>query len=223
MRDTRLERGKSRLEEGVRFASLLIGTAAVLRLLVQYAGLPVRAWLRAFLDAYIALAHPIVDYTIGLIPLLFGYHLLAGAKDGLVLYALLAGSIFRAVRRAFARAPEVYAGIGREPPVLEKRHLLVLRVLVMLWPLLLVMVPVWLVGYRLNRDRFFEQNNPFELLGASPETSRRAMEGAMVLAALRALAAILRELFYLAAVVAFVAVLGWAGLIGLPEPTALKG
>jgi len=102
-----LKSAAKRVKDGVRIAGTLLAAAAVMRVVARAAELPVRDWLAGVLALYAELLHPIVHYTIGLVPALFGYELLPVAKDVIIFYGLFAGSLYRALRSDDEKATEL--------------------------------------------------------------------------------------------------------------------
>jgi hypothetical protein len=117
---------KRDLAFGVAAVGVLASASAVLNLLSATASLPLSARLGNVLQWYRELFFPIVENTIGLVPRVFGLHLLPWAKDLVVIYFIF-GS-------AFARSSQSYhrrAGAVRIWPI-------VLAALT--WPLALFIV-----------------------------------------------------------------------------------
>ena len=83
------------VNKGVSGLQRIVNAGAVFALICQTARLTPSGVLKAFLDAYQSLLHPLIDNTVGLIPDVFGYQLLPWFKDALVIYALIGAAIVR--------------------------------------------------------------------------------------------------------------------------------
>ena len=98
MGEGRLKGAVKRVKDGVRIVGTLLAAAAAMRVVARVAEIPVGDWLAGILALYAGLFHPIVQYTIGLVPAAFGYSLLPVTKDAIILYGLFAGSLYRSLR-----------------------------------------------------------------------------------------------------------------------------
>lgn len=101
-----LKTAAKRVKDGVRIAGTLLAAAAVMRTVARAAEIPVRDWLASLLAFYAELLHPIVEYTIGLVPAAFGYALLPVTKDVLIFYGLFAGSLYRTLHSDRETGPD---------------------------------------------------------------------------------------------------------------------
>ncbi len=98
MEPTANSTGKPKIiSDGVAFIGRIVGSVAIIKLALRAVGKPPSDWLAAILKAYTDLFDPLVDYTIGLIPRIFGYTFESWAKDLLVIHALIASAVARAV------------------------------------------------------------------------------------------------------------------------------
>jgi len=199
-----------RVKSGVAIVSTLLAAAAVMRLLSSALHVPMRDWLAGLLAAYAHLTHPIVDWTIGLVPALFGYALRPAAKDGLILYGLGAGACYRALQAQVAALPE-----RRRPEPQTRKHKLLFAAFAAAWPL---MLKVMLTDTR-NYYRHKREGAPRGILvwrketpAGPPEEIDLEKEGGP-----DALRYFLRELFFVFLIVAVCMALNAAGVITLPD------
>jgi hypothetical protein len=125
------EARRSVMMDGVGFIGKLAGAAAILKMLGDAFRLSLADWLRAVLDGYARLFHPIVDYTIGLVPRLFGWELLPWAKDLIVLYAVFAAALGR-VAVANVRRYD-----GDSADLLDRDHVIALAYNMAIWPVIM--------------------------------------------------------------------------------------
>jgi hypothetical protein len=140
MDGARLKSAAKRVKDGVRIVGTLLAAAAVMRVVARAAQLPVGDWLASILALYADLLHPIVHYTIGLVPAAFGYELLPVTKDVLILYGLFAGSLYRSLH-----------GDGETPPEPKGRMWKVQAALA--WPLVLLLFLAAAKALYVNRER----------------------------------------------------------------------
>jgi hypothetical protein len=196
--ETRVRNAKKRLASGVQLIGTLLAAAAVMRILARAFGIPLNGWLSAILTAYHNLLHPVVDYTVGLVPAAFGYQLLPVAKDAMIFYGVLGASLYRAIRsdREILR---ISVGIGAGKTELETQ--LEVALLAALWPIVVVMSVAATRRYLQGRRSYRPYYNMINDRLAGPSS----------------LLAFLKELLFVLVVVAFCMLLNASGVIHMPE------
>jgi hypothetical protein len=89
---------KKIVSEGAATIGKLVAAISVVKLLVRGLEMPLSSWLSAALNAYTTVFHPVVDYTVGLVPMIFGQEFLPWVKDLIVIYALFGSALARVGR-----------------------------------------------------------------------------------------------------------------------------
>ena len=89
--------GSNAISEGVTFVSRVVSAVVIIKFALRVMKTQPSNWLAGFIKAYTDLFHPIVDYTIGLIPSIFGYAFLPSTRDLIVVNSFIASAVARAV------------------------------------------------------------------------------------------------------------------------------
>ena len=89
------------LISGVDVVGRLVGAMALTKFAVRALDAPVSSWLSNILSAYQTLFHPLVEYSIGLLPRVFGFELIPAAKDATVVYAMFGAIVYRSGYKYF--------------------------------------------------------------------------------------------------------------------------